>query len=393
MTGEHIMRPTFLIALGATLVISTPPASAQRLDLETPLDYQVVQRSTGNRGELRVTGRLSFDAPPTARLEARLHRSDEDSAWSRIEGVCEGSRVRGSVTAPAGGWWVLEVRVMQEEREIARGIVPHVGVGEVFVVAGQSNSANHGERKQVTRTGRVSSFDGSTWRIADDPQPGASGDGGSFMPPLGDGLVERLDVPVGFVACGIGATSVREWLPKGVAFPAPPTIESRVERLPDGTWASKGEAYDAFVARMRSMGPRGFRAVLWHQGESDANQRDTSRTLPGLLYREYLGRLIGDSRRDIGWDVPWFVAQATYHVPGDEGSDDIRSAQASLWRDGLALEGPDSDALKGNLREGDGRGVHFSDQGLRAHAARWLERLLPWLEQQAPGEVGSGVPP
>jgi len=35
---------------------------------------------------------------------------------------------------------------------------------------------------------------------------------------------------------------------------------------------------------MQLVGPRGFRAVLWHQGESDANQKDPTRTLPGLQY-------------------------------------------------------------------------------------------------------------
>lgn len=123
------------------------------------------------------------------------------------------------------------------------------------------------------------------------------------------------------------------------------------------------------------LGPHGFRAVLWHQGESDANQKAPTRTLPGDLYRQYLAQLIRDSRREIGWEAPWFVAQVSYHVPGDEASPDIRAAQASLWKDGLALAGPDSDALKGKLRERNGQGVHFSGPGLREHAARWAEKV------------------
>jgi len=182
--------------------------------------------------------------------------------------------------------------------------------------------------------------------------------------------------------CGIGATSVREWLPKGASFPNPTTIESRIEKRADGTWVSDGKAYEAFIARMKPLGVNGFRAVLWHQGESDANQQDSTRTLPGSLYCEYLERLIRDSQRDLGWDAPWFVAQASYHVPREEGSDDIRAAQSSLWRDGIALQGPDSDSLKGSLRDSNGQGVHFSGPGLREHAAKWAERVLPWLEQQ-----------
>jgi hypothetical protein len=200
-------------------------------------------------------------------------------------------------------------------------------------------------------------------------------------------LVDRFDVPVGFVACGIGASSVREWLPKGETFLNPPTIEARVVKQTDNRWASNGEAYEMLVRRMKEIGPNGFRAVLWHQGESDANQRDASRTLPGNLYRKYLEKVIRDSRRDIGWDIPWFVAQVSYHVPGDESSPDIRDAQASLWRDGIALEGPDSDALKGDLRENEGKGVHFSGKGLVEHSAKWAEKVIPWLETQLKAEV------
>jgi hypothetical protein len=155
-----------------------------------------------------------------------------------------------------------------------------------------------------------------------------------------------------------------------------------VQKRPDGSWESKGEAFASFVARLKQAGPRGFRAVLWHQGESDANQQDPTRTLAGNLYRGYLEKLIRDSRREAGWEAPWFVAQVSYHVPGDESSPDIRAAQASLWKDGMALEGPDSDALKGALRDSNGQGVHFSGEGLREHAARWAEKITPWLMGQ-----------
>ncbi|MCE9612290.1 MAG: hypothetical protein K8R23_18995 [Chthoniobacter sp.] len=71
-------------------------------------------------------------------------------------------------------------------------------------------------------------------------------------------------------------------------------------------------------------------------------------------------------------------------MPGDEASPDIRAAQAALWQEGLALAGPDTDALKDQLRENGGKGVHFSGPGLREHAARWVEKVAPWLGQQAP---------
>lgn len=357
--------------------------SAAELILTAPLEHQVVQRSSPGKGIVRFSGELSEEIPgKDAAIEARLVDEKGATGWQRVGGSISGRKLSGTFEAPAGGWWTLEVRVTREGKELALGKVGPVGVGEVFVVAGQSNSANFSEEKLTPQTGLVTAFDGTTWGPAMDPQPGASGKGGSFLPPLGDALATKLGVPIGFVSCGIGGTSVREWLPKGATFPNPPTIEKRVEKRPDGLWMSKGEAYQTFLARMKALGPRGFRAVLWHQGESDANQKDPTRTLPGDLYRQYLGTIIRESRRGIGWDVPWFVAQASYHVPGDEGSDDIRAAQASLARDGIALAGPDSDALKGDLRERNGQGVHFSGKGQRAHAAKWAETILPWLERQ-----------
>ena len=203
-----------------------------------------------------------------------------------------------------------------------------------------------------------------------------------MVPPLGDALVEAFDVPVGFICCGIGATSVREWLPEGTAFTRPPTLRGRVRQLPDGRFASDGQAFTMLCQRMKSVGPHGFRAVLWHQGESDANQANPACTLPGDAYRELLGVVIRDSATAIGWRPPWFVAQASYHGPEDQGSPDIRAAQARTWSDGLAVEGPDSDSLGGDWRDGGGKGVHFSGPGLRRHAALWAGKVTPWLETQ-----------
>jgi hypothetical protein len=71
----------------------------------------------------------------------------------------------------------------------------------------------------------------------------------------------------------------------------------------------------------------------------------------------------------------------SYHTPDDTGSPEIRAAQQALWKSGVALEGPDSDAMVGDLREHGGKGVHFSGKGLREHGARWAAIVSRWLEQ------------
>jgi hypothetical protein len=143
-----------------------------------------------------------------------------------------------------------------------------------------------------------------------------------------------------------------------------------------------GIIFQNFTARLQRLGTNGFRAVLWHQGESDAHQADPQRTLPGEFYRSYLQQLIHDSRQTIGWGVPWFVAQVSYHNPNDTASTDIRAAQKSLWDEGVALQGPDTDMLIGDLREKNGAGVHMSAKGLKVHAHLWFEKVSRWLEKQ-----------
>ena len=82
----------------------------------------------------------------------------------------------GSIRLAAGGWYTLKVRFRKSAGDpavLGEAAVEHVGVGDVFVVAGQSNAANHGQEKQNTKTGLVAAFDGKHWQLANDPQPGS----------------------------------------------------------------------------------------------------------------------------------------------------------------------------------------------------------------------------
>lgn len=376
------------VAAFSCLLLATPALRAgadtpPSLRLTRPLEQQVVQRTNRAGGTLALSGELAAPVNRVRALQARLQGAGADGRWVALDSLPAGAtRFERRLPAPAGGYYRLEVRLRDGDTDAAMAVVEAVGVGEVFVIAGQSNAANHGEEKQRLRTGRVSAWAQGRWRRADDPQPGASGGGGSFIPPFADAIVERFDVPVGILSVAVGATSVREWLPRGVSFPNPPTLTGQVVQLPDGRWESRGRLFEALGRALQEAGPGGVRAVLWHQGESDANQQDSTRTLPGALYREYLERVIRESRRTAGWEVPWFVAQVSYHTPADPGSPDIRNAQSALWTSGVALAGPDTDALTGDYRDQGGRGVHFSGKGLREHGKRWADLVAAWLVRQ-----------
>lgn len=393
-TTEYLMKLIYL--LFAAVLFAAPSGEAEmaapgpwQLTLSSPQDYQVVQRDSRSQGGLVVAGVVLFggtNATPPDALEVRLigksTNGDLPGQWQPLTFAAPSLSFHERLAVPAGGWYRLEVRASQHGQWVSTNVVEHVGVGEVFIIAGQSNSANYGEEKQKTLTGLVAAFNGHGWQLAADPEPGAGGKKGSFMPVFGDAIAEHFHVPVGLVAMGIGSTSVREWLPAGICFTNPTMTGRNMVVVAPGKWAATGTIFAHFAARMKSFGPHGFRAVLWHQGESDARQAKPECTLPGNLYHQYLAQVIQDSRREIGWDAPWFVAQVSYHNPSDVASPDIRAAQQALWDEGIALPGPDTDTLTGLMREKNGQGIHLSAQGLREHGRMWAAKVIPWLEKQ-----------
>ncbi len=196
-----------------------PAPQSVGLTLSSPIDFQVVQRSSAKHGSLTITGEMAADIAATdPKIEARFVDGKQDSPWLPVTGSVSGRTVAGTIQAPAGGWWRLEVRVAAAGKTLSAGHVEHVGIGEVFVIAGQSNSANHGEERQQPQSGRVAAFDGQKWQLANDPQPGASGGGGSFIPPFADAIVAHENVPVGILACGMERPAFASGCPRERPF-------------------------------------------------------------------------------------------------------------------------------------------------------------------------------
>ncbi|MEQ8839216.1 MAG: sialate O-acetylesterase [Lacipirellulaceae bacterium] len=330
---------------------AVPPP--QDLTITSPREYQVIQRETAQRGRVLISGRTEVDATG---LEIRLigdELSPQQQEWQRVEYSAQTHQFSQWMNVPAGGWYTLEARAIDRQRmPLASGKVDHFGVGEVFVGAGQSNSTNSGQFKTQQTTGMVSSFSGTHWQIADDPQPGVADrtQGGSFWPAFGDKMYQELGVPIGVATTGFGGTSVNNWQPDGDLFQG---------------WMLK---------RINQLGPQGFRAVLWHQGESDVG-------MPSAEYYEKLKNTILASTQQAGWEFPWFVAQASYHNAKEPSFENVRSAQRQLWEKGIALQGPDTDVLTGDHRDLDGKGIHLSPKGLKAHGEMWADHTLPYVRK------------
>lgn len=373
----------FALAIHPGSLPAQQAASDSPIALTSPLDYQVFQRHNRLQGAIEIRGSARVPADHVlARLSGNSLSGPLPDNWTRIHFDKRSGEFQSALRAPSGGFYRLEIRLVKDKQVVAETSVAHVGIGEVFVIAGQSNSTNYGEVRQTTSTGMVTAFDGNTWRIANDPQPGVQDHSskGSFIPAFGDALYRKYHVPIGVACVGHGSTSVRQWLPAGRPVFAMPTMTKFITRDAQGRLVSDGTLFNGMLARIHQLGKNGFRAVLWHQGESDANQAPQHQ-IAASQYRLMMIELIRATRKAAGWKMPWFVAEATYHNPSDTGSPAIEEAQRSLWESGIALQGPNTDALGSVYRQNQGRGVHFNDSGLKAHGALWARAVEDYLDR------------
>jgi hypothetical protein len=372
------------IALILIAALSCNLASAQgspHLKISSPLEYQVFQRSTRLHGAILVRGH----APAATRVEGRVEGTSITGPlpgkWHQLTLDRATNEFRGQIPVTAGGFYRVEIKAVDSVGQPTVFKVPNVGVGEVFVISGQSNSTNYGEVPQKTETGMVTSFNGTAWSLANDPQPGTQDNSqkGSFIPSFGDALYRRYHVPIGIASVGHGSTSVRQWLPADTPIHVMPTMPRFVRINSDGTLVSDGTLFAGMMLRIHQLGSHGFRALLWHQGESDSHQ-PPEHDIDADTYRSMMVALIHESRKDAGWDFPWFVAQATYHTPSDPSCPPIRDAQRGLWQHDLALEGPDTDALTAPYRQNNGKGTHLNDAGLKTHGILWADKVSQYLD-------------
>jgi len=116
----------------------------------------------------------------------------------------------------------------------------------------------------------------------------------------GEGARAGTGIGIGLVPCAVGGTAIREW--------------ARGERL-----------YEQMVCRARVAARYGeIEAVLWYQGESDAESDAAA-----AAYRGNIERLIANVRADLGMPQLPFIQVAL--ASGDKRNiEKVRSAQFSV---------------------------------------------------------------
>jgi len=324
------------------------PPAAGKLTVTFPPERYVRQRDANDDGAFAIEGSCLAAAGGVVQARALLRKGmnrGRTTGWVDAARAGAGGKFHGSVTLKAGGWYRLQLRAVVAWKIVARTAVEKVGVGEVFITAGQSNSGNSGLPPQLAKDDRVVyRRDDNTYVPARDPIPGSINPvshGGNPWPRLGDLLARSCQAPICFRGATLAHKQVIAWKPGG--------------RL-----------CKDLAGQVKSFGPGGVRAVLWHQGEYDLGARTTSQQ-----YRDRLGETIRTVRKQAGYDLDWFVSAAAYFpvIGPNLASRRAVGGQKRLWREGIAFQGPTTEDLGDAFRIPDR--VHFNQLGLDTFADRW----------------------
>jgi hypothetical protein len=267
-----------------------PVNEFKQFSLDYPQNFQVFQRTTGVSGPVKVKGAV-YNTGGLVNVEARLN----GGAWATIAtGI--NSEFEGQLNGQSGQG-TFEIRTTDLSR-LAQ--VANVGIGDVFIIAGQSNASGYGGTAQLyTHATLKAGLFGNSYRWMElrDPTDFAraqvdavSADGpatgGSYWPVLATKLLARNNVPVAFVTCPMGGTSILMW-------------------QPGSNHQDRTTLYGSMV--YRALQVLDFKAILWHQGESDATINGFT---GGATYKTRLKSFADAVFTDLG--VPIIITRIHY---------------------------------------------------------------------------------
>ena len=257
-----------------------------QIDLTMPVNRMVYQRNQQNVATIYIGGSFSGQID---KIEARLITLDgtgnpkissEETAWTNIVNSPSKGNFLSSLSNIKGGWYSLEVRALQNNVAIGEISIVKVGVGEVIVAAGQSNTQGEfAENKpniyyeaKDDRVNCINLLDYKSQSTFKYPEISHLDANSTIAPtgkhswcwgPLGDLIAKRWDVPVIFFNAAIGNSNITAWR-AGAEF-------STTEFDPFGRYDfTKGEPFIQLKKTLNYYcSLMGIRAILWQQGETD----------------------------------------------------------------------------------------------------------------------------
>ncbi|PRY23488.1 PKD domain-containing protein [Spirosoma oryzae] len=290
------------LGLLASLVLLIHSAWAQ---VTMPLNRIVFQRNQANQATIPVQGNCPAGSL-LIQAKATALQGGTSTDWTTISS--NPSTVFSGSLNLRGGWYRLEVRSLAGGSQTGYWTVDRVGVGEVFVVAGQSNNLGSIQANQLAaQDDRVSVLNYWNNEEIDEqnlPKSFSQAGNGTTCGPrnplyiwggLGDRLAARLNVPVLFLGAAHAGTPSYAWRD---AANGQENVRDMHKNAP---YRALGVDLIYYIKRT------GVRSVLWHQGESD-NMYQTQQG-----YVDNMKTVIGKARTQSGLgNMSWTIARASY---------------------------------------------------------------------------------
>jgi hypothetical protein len=240
------------------------------------------------------------------------------------------SRGKGETTLPAGRYRICAVI---GESHDGCGLV---GIGDVYIIAGQSNAVSPAQGHPLKRSETGLVFVNDIYRFGTrritDPSVEPSNASVAWIY-AGDEIAKKVRYPLLFINVAAGGTSTRDW------------TEDRY-----GTMTQLLRTLERFPAK----------AVLWHQGESDCGLKMPKQETVANM------RHIIERARQVR-PIPWIVARNSTATA--ESPCGTKQAQEEIIASGLALAGPDTNAIRKSGQE------EFVGDSLREHGELWAATL------------------
>ena len=309
-----------------TLLDGREETRAPSLRLTSPAAGQIYQRDGADVADLAVTG--VYTGPASA-----VYARWGDGPFTLLDADPAGGLFAGVLRGRPVGQETLEVRF--GDRPGVTASADDVGVGDVFLVVGQSNAEGRADRLYVSShpRWRAAEFDFfETWGDLRDT---------SVWPGLADRVMAAEDVPVAMVqSTPVGAPAAG----------------------PRAYWGAAGGVYFAGATRrVAESGVNAVKAVFWLQGEADV--------LAGTTRGEYrvgLSAIAGRFADALPGRPPLVAAQLGDLL--DEDTTAVRLGQSDAWDAAPhVLAGP---SLYDVPLTSDGIHFRFPDE-IRTVAERW----------------------
>lgn len=334
-----------LLLFGAPAFVSAESEIGSTTDsciiqLTFPLDYQTFQRNKDNTASVPVRGHCSCN-------ENAVEASWNGGPFILIDSFVTDNYFEGTLLSCPAGQGSLIVRCAASPDCLTQA--KFVGVGDVFVIAGQSNASGRASRlnRYSHQTLHATVYSGTeNWRVANDPiHTQDKKTKGSVWPLLASRIMEDQDVPVAFIATAMGGTGL----------------------VANGHWnPTDGSRFSNMVELVEQSGVNAVGAVLFFQGE-----RDVSHHIPEEKYF----RVLTHFARKTADTLPGFpvviIGQTGQYAPKGgipAAIDAIRHAQRRTWDSlDIVFPGPITCDLA-PLSDG----IHFTDDShIRILADRW----------------------